>query len=257
MPVKRFRKGTYDSYFKRKMRRGKYSRGRKTSFNRRVKKAVLNTSETKYIIGSVENLDLYHDRGDPIAGVLQTTQGAVMFNTWNLITKGTNANQRVGDEIYPRGMALRIAYYCVADRQAQYVRIIVATVPRVNTYPGSGGQIVSNAGTYDLMDPQGSNDTVTGFIKSGDSGIKVLYDRVWTGTARGKTEDIDETGDNRFFKKIFIKAKRGSKLTWQTDGFLKNNPIGVWIVPYDDYNSLRSSICGRVSFTYKLYYKDP
>jgi hypothetical protein len=208
-------------------------------------------------MGSVENLDLYHDRGDSIAGALQTTQGALMFNTWNGIVKGTGTNQRVGDEIYPVGMAMRIAYYCAADRQAQYVRIIVATVPRVNTYPGSGGQVIASAGTYDLLDPTGANDTVTGFIKPPESGIRVLYDKMWTGTARGKTEDADEIGDNRFFKKIWIKAKRGSKLMWQPDGFLKNNPIGVWVIPYDDYNTLRTSIVGRCSFTYKLYYKDP
>lgn len=46
--------------------------------------------------------------------------------------------------------------------------------------------------TYDLMDPPGSNDTVPGIIQSSDSGIKVLYDRMWTRTARGKTQDADQ-----------------------------------------------------------------
>lgn len=153
-------------------------------------------------------------------------------------------------------MSLRMCYWCAADRQAQFVRIIIASVPRVNTFPGSAGQVISSEGSYDLLETTGSNDTVTGIVKSSDSGIKVLYDRMWTGTARGKTEDADELGDNRFFKKIWIRAKRGSKITWQQDGYLKNNPIGVWVIPYDDYSTLRTDILGKCTFTYKLYFKD-
>lgn len=238
-------------------RSGKYSRSRKTNFNRRVRKAVLKTSETKYRIAAVENLALYHDRGDAVAGALATTQGAMIWNPWFSISRGTAPGNRIGDEIYPVGMALRLCYWCAADRQAQFVRIIVASVPRVSTYPGGPGPVVTDEGKVDLMDPAGSNDTVTGMIKSSDTGIKVLYDRIWTGTAKGKTEDADELGDNRFFKKIWLKAKRGSKITWGVDGYIKNNPIGVWVLPYDDYNTLRTDILGRCSFTYKLYFKDP
>lgn len=241
----------------RKKSRGRYTRRRKANFQRRVRKAVLKTSETKYRLGTVENLALYHDRGDVSAGPLQTTQGAMIWNPWWSITRGTAPGNRIGDEIYPIGMSLRMCYWCAADRQAQFVRIIIASVPRVNTFPGSTGQVISSEGSYDLLEITGSNDTVTGIVKSSDSGIKVLYDRMWTGTARGKTEDADELGDNRFFKKIWIKAKRGSKITWQQDGYLKNNPIGVWVIPYDDYSTLRTDILGKCTFTYKLYFKDP
>lgn len=241
----------------RKKSRGRYTRRRKANFQRRVRKAVLKTSETKYLITATEEQILYHDRGTPTAGLLSTTQGAVEFNPWATIVKGTGANNRIGDEIYPIGMSIRMYYLCAADRQAQFVRIIVASVPRVNTFPGSAGQVISSAGTYDLMDASGSNDTVTGMVKSGDSGIKVLYDRMWVGKCVGKSEDADQLGDNRFFKKIWIKAKKGSKLTWQQDGFLKNNPIGIWVLPYDDYNTLRSDQLGKMTHTMKLYWKDP
>lgn len=237
--------------------RGKSSRRRKASFQRKVRKAFLKTVETKYRIAAAEDVSLYHDRGMSSAGLLQSTQGALIWNPWFTISRGTAPGNRIADEIYPVGMAIRLAYYCAADRQAQFVRIVVASVPRVNTYPGGPGEIVSSEGSYDLMDPAGSNDTVTGMIKSSDSGIKVLYDRVWTGKTVGKSEDADQLGENRFFKKIWIRAKKGSKLTWQTDGFLKNNPIGVWVIPYDDYGTLRSDILGKCAYTYKLYFKDP
>lgn len=54
-----------------------------------------------------------------------------------------------------------------------------------------------------------------------------------------------------------IRAKKGSKLTWQVDGYLKNNPIGVWVIPYDDYDTLGTVIFGRCTYTYKLCFKDP
>jgi len=249
-------KRKYRSRPYKKSRRGKYSR-RKATFQKRVRKAVLKTSETKYRIAAAEDISLYHDRGMSSAGLTASTQGALIWNPWFTISRGTAPGNRIADEIYPVGMAIRLAYYCAADRQAQFVRIIVASVPRVNTYPGSGGEVVSNDSSYDLMDPAGSNDTVTGMIKSSDSGIKVLYDRLWVGKTVGKSEDADQLGENRFFKKIWIRAKKGAKLTWQTDGYLKNNPIGVWVIPYDDYGTLRSDILGKCAYTYKLYFKDP
>lgn len=238
--------------------RGKSRRMRKATFTRRVRKAVLKTSETKYRMSAAENVSLYHDRGTSAAGLTATTQGAIIWNPWFDISRGTGPGNRVADEIYPIGMSLRFAYYAAADRQAQFLRVIVATVPRASTYPGGGAaEGVTNAGNMDLMDPAGSNDTVTGMIKSSDSGIKVLYDRVFTGRTVGKSEDADQLGEQRWFKKIWIRAKKGSKLTWQTDGYLKNNPMGVWIIPYDDYTTLRSDILGVCAFTWKLYYKDP
>jgi hypothetical protein len=251
-----FRKSWKRKFMNKSRRSGKYSRGPK-SFAKRVKKVILKTAETKMKVGAFENLSLYHDRGQVAAGATSTTQAPVIWNPWDLIDKGVASNMRIGDEIVPRGMALRLAYYCVADRQAQFVRIIIAQVPRVNTIPGGGAEVVSNSSSYDLLDPAGSNDTVTGMIKDKDSGIRVLYDRMWTGTARGKTEDADELGDNRFFKKIWIRYKGGRKIRWQPDGYMLNNPIAVWVIPYDDYGTLRTDILGRCACTWKLYFKDP
>lgn len=230
-------------------RRGKYARkGRRQTFKARVKKAILKTAETKYTMGSIENLALYHDRGNPSAGALTTNQGCVLWNPWYYITKGDTVSQRDGDEIYPRGMSVRMCYYCAADRQAQFVRIIVAVIPKV-----VAGTITDGT-NFDLLDQAGSNDTVTGMIKK--EGVKVLYDKVWTGKTVGKTEDADQIGENRFYKKIYIKTKKGGKLSWQQDGSLANKPVGLWVIPYDDYDTLRTDILGKFAMTYKLYFKD-
>jgi hypothetical protein len=228
---------------------GKYSRtARKAAFAARVKKVIMKTAETKYVMGTAENVSLYHDRGTVGPSVLSTHQGAIIFNPWFAITRGDTVSNRDGDEIYPRGMAVRMCYWCAADRQAQYVRIIVAVIPKIV----SG--YITDGTNFDLLDAAGSNDTVTGFVKR--EGVKVLYDKVWTGTAKGKTEDADELGDNRLYKQFYIKSKKGSKVSWQQDGTLSNKPVGIWVIPYDDYNTLRTDILGRCTYTYKLYFKD-
>ena len=127
--------------------RGKSRQAQKTNFYRKVRRAVLKTSETKYRINATENVNLYHDRGDGVAGALCTTQGAIIWNPWYTVSRGTAPGNRIGDEVYPIGMSMRLMYWCAADRQAQFVRIIVASVPRVNTLPGSGTQIVSTEGS--------------------------------------------------------------------------------------------------------------
>lgn len=241
------KKRSYRKYSKKY--RGKYSRKlRNQKFQARVRKAILKTAETKYFMGSTEDLSLYHDRGGASAGALTTNQAAVVFNPWYYITKGDTVSQRDGDEIYPRGMAVRMCYYCAADRQAQFVRIIVAVIPKVVS-----GTIMDGS-NFDLMDAAGSNDTVTGMIKR--EGVKVLYDKIWTGKTVGKSEDADQLGENRFFKKIYIKTKKGGKLSWQQDGTLANKPVGLWVIPYDDYGTLRTDILGKLALTYKLYFKD-
>lgn len=240
--------------YKRKFRksskkyRGKYSRKRRDrKFQSRVRRAILKTSETKYLVGYGESRGLYHDRGDPSAGALTTNEGAVLWNPWYLITRGTSVSQRIGDEVYPRGFALRMFYNCDATRPAQFLRIVVAVIPK------QVAGTVMDGTNFDLMDPSGSNDTVTGFIKK--EGVKVLYDKVHTFQTVGQRA-VAQTGDTRMFKKFYIKSKKGGKLSWGTDGLLQNKPMGLWVIPYDTYGSYRTDQIGYLSYSYKLYFKD-
>lgn len=212
-----------------------------------MKRALLKTVETKYLIGYAENMGLYHDRGNSAAGALTSNQGSIVFNPWYSITKGTSISNRIGDEIYPRGMSCRIMYNAAANREAQFVRIIVAVIPKVVS------STIMDGSNFDLMDSAGSNDTVSGIVKK--EGVKVLYDKVTTLNFQGARSTASK-GDSRLFKKFYIKSKRGGKLSWQQDGTMSNKPVGIWVIPYDQYSSLRTDYLGDVSFTYKLYFKD-
>jgi hypothetical protein len=199
-------------------------------------------------MGATEARVLYHDRGTTNAVVLTSNEGAVVFNPWYAITKGTSISQRIGDEVYPRGMSFRIMYWTAQSRASQFVRIIVAVIPKIVATD------IMDGSNFDLMDANGSNDTVTGMIKK--EGVKVLYDRVITLRADGSTDSTSADGDQRFFKKFYIKSKKGSKLSWGQDGLLQNKPVGIWVIPYDKYSALRTDALGTCSFTYKMYFKD-
>lgn len=212
-----------------------------------MKRAIMKTAETKYVMGAAENYGLYHDRGASTAGLLTSNQGAVIWNPWFAITRGDTVSNRDGDEIYPRGMALRLMYVSAAGRESQFVRIVIAVIPKIVS-----GTIMDGS-NFDLMDAAGSNDTVTGMIKR--EGVKVLYDKMVNLSYQG-SRAVDRKGDTRFYKKLYIKSKKGGKLTWQQDGTLSNKPVGVWVIPYDQYSSLRSDYLGDLAWTYKLYFKD-
>lgn len=248
MPLKR----KYDrrSQYQQKDRYGKYTRKYQTAknFSTQVKRVLMKAAETKYKFGSAENVSLYHDRGTVGAGALTTNQGAIIFNPWSNIVKGIEQWDRVGDEIYARGFSLRLMCWNAPGRTAQFVRIIIAVIPKIE------GTVITDGTNFDLMDKYGSNDTVTGMIKV--EGVKVLYDNIVTFKALGSTDTTSTSGDNRLFKRIYVKSKPGAKVSWGQDGKVQNKPVGVWVVPYDEYGSLRSDNILSCSYTYKMYFKD-
>ena len=63
-------------------------------------------AETKYYTLGGDDTLLYHDRGTTTATAVGGTQGALIWDPWVNIGQGTGVRNRVGDEIYPRGMAL-------------------------------------------------------------------------------------------------------------------------------------------------------
>lgn len=245
MPYKR----KYRKYLKKRMSRGRSSRKyRQRRFQARVRQAVMKTAETKYKMGAGEATSLYHDRGDVSAGALTTNQGALVFNPWYTITTGDTVSNRDGDEIYPRGFSMRLAIWNETTRPAIFVRIIVAVIPKIV------GTNITNGSNFDLLDQAGSNDTVTGMIKR--EGVKVLYDKTFKNDAPSNTVPTAAGyGQCRMFKKFFIKSK-GGKLKWGQDGLLQNKPVGVWVIPYDTYFTLRTDAICQCSYTYKMYFKD-
>jgi len=226
------------------------------SFAARVKAVLMKTAEAKYKEGSFENVQLYHDRGEGTAGLLTTNQGSIIFNPWYGINRGDGPGNRDGDEIAPSGFAVRMLIRNETTRPNLHYRIVVAVIPKV--YLG----VVSNGSNFDLGSGASGNDIMTNFFKK--EGVKVLYDKLIHGYtqstfvstgAGGGAPSMSSQAYSKFIK-LYVKSKRGSKIKWMEDGQIANNPVGVWVIPYENYATLRSDIVANVSFSYKMYWKD-
>lgn len=208
-------------------------------------------AETKYLIRGGDNQSLYHDRGTATATAVGANQGAIVFDPWALIPRGTSSRERVGDEIYGRGMSLRLTMYNAVDRPNLFFRIIVCRLNRVIN------GVAMTGGNFDMFDAQGCNDCIAAITKD-DSGVKILYDKVFQ--TQGHLWQYEGAGGTvrkpRLFKKLWINRKGSKKIIFSDANTIVNNPIAVFVLPYDEYAALRTDNVANIQWSYKLYFKD-
>lgn len=250
MPFKNYR-SKYRKWKKRA--RGKSYRGRR-SFAQKVKKVLMKNTETKMCQAGFENIQLYHDRGALIGP--STYQACVDFNPWRLITQGSLSRQRIGDKIYPRMMVCRLWLANKDSRPNLIYRVIVAKIPKI-----VDGTIM-NGNNLDLFQAShhGSNgNTACGFIDS-ERGIRAYYDRIISIEGRPGQRitalDTFSAAETHKFVKFVIKRKRARAITYDINGVVNNNPIGIWVIPYDSWGTLQTDNVASCALTYRLYYKD-
>lgn len=260
MPVRRFKRGTYDRYFKRKMRtRGKRTRRMTKGFRRNVTRVLMNKVETKYYDRGVQDVQLYHNLGRGSALIVPTQVTAIpeLFNVWADINQGTQRFQRVGDEIIPRGIKLNLWLANKIDRPNTKIRVIVAVLPKA-----FGGVVVP----YDwdpLQQPNsGTLGQTTLFPADKDKGVKFLYDRIHTMGADHPGGYTDVSGwlrkERSKFVSIWIKPKKGTKIKFDTtSSTIQNRPIAVYCIPYEQYSTATSDRIASCAAFMRLYYKDP
>lgn len=250
------------SYRKRpykRSRRGKYSRraGAK-SFQSRVKRVLMKTSETKYYDIGFENEQLYHNCGTfqlLFPGYIRSI--SQWFNPWQVIQKGTNRFNRIGDKITPRGMSLKLWIANKLDRPNVQYRIIVAVLPKVVagdiTIPRFDPFQIPNSGALGnyLLNPA---DT--------DKGVKFLYDRIVRAESGvsgvlGPGTSAQVQKEYHIYKKIWIKPKRSRDIVFDTTSTdIINKPLAVYVIPYDSYGTLNTDNIASCAGFMRMYYKD-
>lgn len=228
---------------------------RKGRFAAKVKKVLMRVAETKNYNIANENQQLYHNTGT--AGYSYV--GPVLYNPWRSIPLGTNNHQRVGDEIYPRGMSMRIWMANKNDRPNLMYRVIVAILPK--QYNG----LSVSAGSIDIgrSFQQGANGNYLTMPIDVEKGIKVLYDKIfrneigYTGAPHAADTSYTDRKECHIFKKLWIKRKRSSKIMFEPVGVeITNKPLAVYVIPYDSYGTLTTDNVASVAWTSTLYYKD-
>jgi len=228
--------------------RGK--RARTQTRNQNLASVVLTKqTELKYQVKGAEAVVLYHNRGTVAAGALTSNQGALVWNPWAFIQQGSSSQERLGSEIWPRGMSLTLHYKPYADRVCTHLRVIVCTIPKVSN------SIVSDGSNFNLMDTTAGlpNNTLCSYRKD-DNGINVFYDKVFRVEAISRGDISD--GEARWYKKIFIQRSKSTKIIFERQNEIVNKPLAVYVLPYDKASTLRTDAIGEIECFYKLYFRD-
>lgn len=244
-------KRKYSKYNRRSRRSGKFGRKmRKGRFVAKVKKVLMRVAETKNYNIANENQQLYHNTGTTGYSYV----GPVLYNPWRSIPLGTNNHQRVGDEIYPRGMRMRLWMANKLDRPNVLYRVIVAILPK--QYNG----LSVSAGSIDIgrSFQQGANGNYITMPIDVEKGIKVLYDKVHRNELGFcHANSGNSAKECHIFKKLWIKRKRSSKISWEPVGVeITNKPLAVYVIPYDSYGTLTTDNIASCAWATTLYYKD-
>lgn len=235
----------------RRSRRTKYGRrmGRRT-FQSRVKSVLMKNAESKFLQGGRENINLYHDVG--AASGPTSSQSALIFNPWAGITSGTGPSNRVGEKITPTMMVARLWLANKDTRPNLLYRVIVARMPRMV------GGVITSGGNVDLfrVDDVGFNgNTLCGMIDN-EKGIRCYYDR----TIRNEIGYSESTAAGKKechkFLKLKIKRKRKTPILFEPGGNITNNPVAIFVIPYDSYGTLQTDNIASCAITYRLYFKD-
>jgi len=205
-----------------------------------------------YDIG-FENEQLYHNCGTfqiLFPGYVRAIPQ--WFNPWSVILKGTNRMDRIGDQIQPVGMSLKLWLANKWDRPQGMFRVIVAvlpkivgvdvTIPRFNPFQIPNSGIVGN---YMVMPADK------------DKGVKFLYDRIIRIQDRLPAVNINGTKENTHFLKLWIKRKKSRKIVYDTTApEIVNKPLAIYVIPYEQYSTLNTDNIASCAGFMRMYYKD-
>lgn len=229
----------------RKSRRGKFSRRRgRRSLKTVIRRQIARSQETKFLDYGGENFQLYHD-----VGVLASAgcYGAVMGDGWTTILKGTGRDNRIGDQITPVGAKYRLWISNKLDRPNVMYRILLCSVKRV-----SAGVVTTTTN----LNP------MTSIVNNGmicpvdmEKVSRVYYDKIiklntpWGGVAPQKEFSRQI--------KIWLGRRRGGRpIKFDALGQIMNNPLFMYVIPYDTYGSLITDNIASMAYTARLYFKD-
>ena len=228
--------------WKRKSRRGKY--GRK-SFRSRVQKVIAKNLETKFYDTGAENVQLYHDVGLVCSA---GAYGAFVFDPWSSIGKGTSVFQRLGDQITPVGMSLRLWIGNKSAHPNVMYRLLVCSIKRV--YNG----VITTATNINPFYSVVNNGMIC--PPDMEKCSRIYYDKIFNLQLGASNNGIGPV-EGHMQKKIWIgRRRRGRSIKFDTNGAIMNNPLSVYLIPYDSYGSLITDQVGSFAWTMRLYWKD-
>lgn len=253
-------------YRRRPMRRyrRRYVRAR-GGLGRAVRSLVLKSAESKVTYKMIESTALYHNGGnsDNLAG----------FWVWNTVSSlappigiawpelGTNDHQRVGNEIYPRGIRIRMEIQCPSDRRSVKFRLFLVKFNSNQGDPFSKTDFFEERPSTNIMlDPLSSKFKRKKILDTTLlPGPDATY--MWTVTPTSGQQE-NRNSITKFFD-FFIPLKR--KLVFDRDQIAGPPKTGLShescvIIPFAYHNKDTAESDGVINvarFVSEFYYKDP
>jgi len=220
---------------------------------------ILKNAESKYFDIGQENIQLFHNLGYGTLITPPTTITSIpqWFNPWINIQQDNTRFGRVGEEIVPRGMSIKLYLANKTDRPNTMVRVIVAILPKV--YNGSVTSFVFDPLQISNLYAMGNN-----LLKPADTdkGVKFLYDRIHRfSTAPAWGSGIGVGAGTREITKVvrlWIKPASNRKIKWDTqNNTIVNRPLAIYCIPYEQYSTLTTDNITSMAGYMRLHYKDP
>jgi len=218
----------------------------------------MKSAETKKYQFAAENVQLQHNIGynsnvgAPL--IITLSSMSTFFNVWADIPKGTSSSARIGDKITPRGMSLKIWLANKLDRPFLHYRIIIARAPKaINGVATTASSITDPFDQLQL----GATGNKLLLPLDNDRGIKALYDRVIKVGGVSAVSGV-YTKENHAYKKLWLRNKKARDIVYDSTNSnqIVNNPILMWIIPYEQYSTVETSEVASCSYYGTLYYKD-
>lgn len=238
-------------------RRGRSTRKGPRTFKARVNQVLMKKVETKTYHFADENIQVNHNlgRNSGSALIVKMATDAILFNIWADIPRGTASYQRIGDRITPRGMSLKIYLANKYDRPNTMIRIIIARVPKAINGVVT---LVDNVQPFETTLQLGNNGNKMLMNADKDRGIKFLYDRIHTFSQMTLYSASGPNKEKTKVVKLWIKSKKSRDIVYDSTGSsqIVNNPLCMWVIPYEQYSSAVTDTVASYAYEGKLYYKD-
>lgn len=205
-----------------------------------IRRTILKMAEPKHTRGDYGKIELYHNSGSPASG--QILPAPITISSI-MPAQGVGDNQRTGDQIYTKGIGVKMLLGLKADRHNCTFRIIVWSGPE-SSRPTSYAEMFEMITNNVLLD---SVNTDRGrFLKNS------YY--------KPRNIDVNAVGANKEWTTCYKFWVPWRKLVkFNTDGGITTatNPVHVYVFAYDAYGSFNTDNIAYVQTWASLYYRDP
>lgn len=205
-----------------------------------VKKLVLGQAETKYVMASGENQQLYHNGG--------TGPTYCVITNLTSSSQGSGQNLRVGDAVRGKGIAVRLWLSNKLDRPNVMYRIFVVAGEYTQTTNPTPAGLFQGSCANKILD----------FFNT--DRYRVVYHKIINPMSGDYSLETGATNkEHSRFLKFYIPL-RNKYIKYQTDGgsapTSEKCVYSIGIIAYDAYGSVTTDNIASFAYTVKFYFKD-